>query len=584
MRPHDLKETPRDRLVGMVKIDEQAAATARTVAVIWSGVAIVVFLLLAVRGWLPESSDPSTIEPTVSGPIQMALLVLYAIGALVASRFEAVGAAVLAAAAVALAILSSIQYPTWFAVLAALALGVPAFLHWLAWQRDRHTYHLLVLALATTCALVGVWVSAEKLQAFTLGPAHPESNLAVLPPSDVDWVWAGGTTGTHTTVAARLADAHGSVRVAVSRGEDLADPVWTPSVPALADDDNIVRFDIDGLVPDTPYVYAVEADGELDATRTGTFRTFPVDAASFRVAFASCARSGSNGAVYDAIRESNPLLYMNLGDLHYANITDEEIGPFLRAYRSALATNAQSALYRSTSTAYVWDDHDYGGNDANRLSSSRAAAQEAYRLVVPHYPLEGGADDGPIYQAFTIGRVRFIMTDARSERDPKGGENPSMLGAEQLAWLEGQLRAAAAAGSVVVWANGTPWIGEASPSSDSWAGYAGERERIGALIAELGLSRGLVMLSGDAHMVAIDDGTNSGYGGAGFPVFHAAALDRPGGVKGGPYSEGTFPGAGQFGTLDVSDTGGDVITLTMTGRTWDGRELVEHTADVPVSR
>jgi hypothetical protein len=92
------------------------------------------------------------------------------------------------------------------------------------------------------------------------------------------------------------------------------------------------------------------------------------------------------------------------------------------------------------------------------------------------------------------------------------------------------------------------------------------------------------MLSGDAHMVAIDDGTNSGYGGAGFPVFQAAALDRPGGVKGGPYSEGTFPGAGQFGTLDVTDTGGDVITLTMTGRTWDGRELVEHTVDVPVSR
>jgi hypothetical protein len=44
------------------------------------------------------------------------------------------------------------------------------------------------------------------------------------------------------------------------------------------------------------------------------------------------------------------------------------------------------------------------------------------------------------------------------------------------------------------------------------------------------------MISGDAHMVAIDDGTNSDYadgGGGGFPVFHAGALDRSSSVKGG---------------------------------------------------
>jgi hypothetical protein len=581
LRPQVPERSVRERVVGVVRIDERAAAAARTVAVIWSAVALVTFSVLAVRGWVPESADPSTIEPSVSGPVQMALLALFGVGALVASRFEAFGAALLAMAAAGLAILSSIQYPTWAAVVVAFALGAPAFLHWLAWQRGRHLHHVVVLAIATVFALLGVWVAADRLQAFTLGPAHPSSTVAVLPPSDVDWMWAGGTTESRTTIAARMAAPHDAVRLVVSRSEDLTDPQWTSAQAAVKENDNIVRFAVEPLLPDTQYFYAVEADGALDETRTGVFRTFPVGPASFEVAFGSCARSGSNGAVFDAIRQLDPLLYMPIGDLHYANIRDEEVEPFLLAYRSALAANSQSALYRSTSSAYVWDDHDYGGNDANRLSSSRAAAQEAYRLAVPHYPLEGGSDLGPIYQAFTIGRVRFIITDARSERDPADVDDPSMLGAAQLSWFEQQLRDAAAY-PVVVWVNGSPWIDSAGAGKDSWGGFAGERERIGSMIDTLGLSDNLVMLSGDAHMVAIDDGSNSGYGGAGFPVFHAAALDRPGGVKGGPYSEGTFPGAGQFGTLDVHDPGGDLVTLTMTGRTWDGRVLVEHSVDIPV--
>jgi hypothetical protein len=78
-------------------------------------------------------------------------------------------------------------------------------------------------------------------------------------------------------------------------------------------------------------------------------------------------------------------------------------------------------------------------------------------------------------------------------------------------------------------------------------------------------------------MVAADDGTNtdhSGTGGAGFPLLHAAALDSLSDVKGGPYSEGTFPGAGQFGTVTVHDTGGDTVDVELAGRDWRGEVLV----------
>ena len=97
-------------------------------------------------------------------------------------------------------------------------------------------------------------------------------------------------------------------------------------------------------------------------------------------------------------------------------------------------------------------------------------------------------------------------------------------------------------------------------------------------IASAGVTN-LVMVSGDAHMVAIDDGSNSGYardGTPGFPLLHAGALDRPGSVKGGPYSEGAYPGGGQFGRLEIRDDGGDAVDIVMSGHRWDGVELVRY--------
>jgi phosphodiesterase/alkaline phosphatase D-like protein len=240
-----------------------------------------------------------------------------------------------------------------------------------------------------------------------------------------------------------------------------------------------------------------------------------------------------------------------------------------------LTQPAQAALYRSVPIAYVWDDHDYGRNDADSTAPSRPAAMQAYRDFVPHYPL--ATHDSPIYQGFTIGRVRVLITDTRSGRRPA---DATMLGAEQLGWLEAQLTAAASRFPLVIWVNPDPWIAADDPTADHWGGFEAERTEIAELIGRLELD-GLLMLSGDAHMVAIDDGTNNVYAeGARFPVFHAGALDRPGSVKGGPYSAGAYPGGGQFGVVTIRDDGAS-ITVELSGRDWTGEELVHHTFTVP---
>jgi hypothetical protein len=64
-------------------------------------------------------------------------------------------------------------------------------------------------------------------------------------------------------------------------------------------------------------------------------------------------------------------------------------------------------------------------------------------------------------------------------------------------------------------------------------------------------------------------------GDAGFPVLHAAALDRPGNVKGGPYSDGAIAGAGQFGLVHVDDDG-QRVAVRLEGRDWTGQVLLQH--------
>jgi hypothetical protein len=164
-----------------------------------------------------------------------------------------------------------------------------------------------------------------------------------------------------------------------------------------------------------------------------------------------------------------------------------------------------------------------------------------------------------------------------------------MLGDRQRDWLIEELTESSRTHALVVWVNPVPWIAEAREGGDNWSGFSQERTVIADAIAQAGIDN-LIMVSGDAHMVALDDGTNSDYstggysssGGASFPVFHAAALDRPGSVKGGPYSDGAFGGAGQFGLLDIADEG-DTISVTTTGVDWEGDVLVERTFtfDVP---
>ena len=335
------------------------------------------------------------------------------------------------------------------------------------------------------------------------------------------------------------------------------------------------------LAPKTTYYYSLHSKKDLNPI-SGKFSTLPEGPATFKFAFGSCARTGSNHRVFSTINKMNPLFFMNIGDFHYENINENCSYYFAEAYFDIMSSRNQAELYSSRPFVYIWDDHDYGPNNSSSDAACRDEALEAYDLFIPHYPFPL---EDPISQSFSVGRVKFILTDLRSQKERPEYEGCEMTEEgtnfgedEHLEWFKKELLTAKDSGQIVAWVNTVPWISDPGSADydcdekDTWSGFPEERRAIADFIKENNIH--LFILSGDAHMLAIDDGSHSDYAtgeGAPIPVFHAAPLDNVGIVKGGPYSHGYSRKRGQFGMVEVTDSGGDEICIKFTGFKSNGR-------------
>ncbi len=428
------------------------------------------------------------------------------------------------------------------------------------------------------------WIFLAGLFVLLAGSVRPAARAAG---NAVVFAWSGAVTSDSLTVNAQLAADSDMVRLLLSKQPDLGNPMFSDYFSASPANNRVVSIPMAGLEADTVYYYALEADNVLYSGMSGRSRTFPDGAASFTLAMAGDATTGSNHPVFQTILGHDPLFFLHLGDMHYDNIAQNDVNLFRQAYDAVLASPGQSTLFRNIPLAYTWDDHDFGPNNSDSTAPGRTAARLTYQEYVPHYPLAAGSGDVPIYQSFAVGRAWFILTDTRSERTPNAApDDPTktMLGAAQKAWLKAQMLAANGVYPLIVWVNSVPWIDAAGAGSDTWGGFTTERQELADFIAANQI-RGLFMLSADAHMLAIDDGSNSNYaagGEAAFPLMHAAALDRSGSVKGGPYSHGAFPGAGQFGLMAVTDYGGSMC-VDWSGRDANDTEIVSWGACVPAA-
>jgi len=390
-------------------------------------------------------------------------------------------------------------------------------------------------------------------------------------PGTLTSAWVGAVDATSAVVATKCAGAS-SIRLKVGTNSGITTGVVYSS-SATPDSNGLAKLAITGLSANTQYYWAVEVDSVLDTARQGKVKTFPVAgvAASYSFLFGSCAVSGSNSTVFSTMRTHTgsygaPLFFQHIGDIHYDNITSNLASDFRTSWDTVLSHSNVAQLLREVPTDYIWSDHDSvgGNNHAGSLGGvSQSGAQTAFRDYVPSYTLPA-ADNAGVYHAYTVGRVRYIVTDLRSYRSDDSvtdNSSKSMMGSAQKLWFKREL---ARSEPVKVWVNEVPWVGATTAGEDNWSGFDTERQELVSYITASRLN--VIILSGDTHCLAADDGTNSA---GGIPVCQAAPFSQTTSLKGGPYSQGSYPAslgssANQWGWMDVTDSG-STITFAFSG-------------------
>ena len=338
----------------------------------------------------------------------------------------------------------------------------------------------------------------------------------------------------------------------------LKDVVQTGTVQAVPTSDFTVQVDVTGLSAGTTYYYAFST-GATARSITGRTRTLPSTLDHARIAFTSCA-NWQNGyfSAYRAISKRNDLdVWIHLGDYIYEYADGVYADATLAQARAHLPANEAISLtdYRTRYAQYrsdpdlqelhrqhplivVWDDHEFANNawvggaenhnpGEGDWNARKAAAIQAFREWLPIRVIEASPTP-KIFRSFPFGELfDLIMLDTRMyARDKQTGmtdalgdvgtdpavwadPNRHIIGAEQEAWLFGQLDQSVQRGArwrllgnQVVFSQGRNPLDTMNPHgiiySDFWDDYQADRNALIQHIATNGVHN-VVFLTGDIH-------------------------------------------------------------------------------------
>jgi alkaline phosphatase D len=310
-----------------------------------------------------------------------------------------------------------------------------------------------------------------------------------------------------------------SVAIRYWKSGDPAHPFTRAYKGALNNDFNPVTIDLVGLEMNTKYDYQVVYNG-VSTKFQGTFTTKdlwqwrkPVPDFSFLTG--SCAYFneprfdrpgkpyGGDSTIFLSMAKEPSAFMVWLGDNWYTREADylSEWGLWYRASRDRSVPELQPFLKAMPHYA-IWDDHDYGSNDADKTYPLKSTSREVFKGYWAN-PSYGDNGEG-IYSKVSYGDADFFLMDDRTYRSADamqplidGKPNPSkrMWGPKQMDWLKNALINSQATFKFIV--TGSQTLNPASPV-DCLQHYPIEfNEFINFLMEEK--IEGVVLLTGDRH-------------------------------------------------------------------------------------
>jgi alkaline phosphatase D len=327
-----------------------------------------------------------------------------------------------------------------------------------------------------------------------------------------------------------------------------------------------------------------------------------------RIAVGSCADQNKPCPVWGTIADQKPDALILLGDNMYADLDDGKLKAaspekIAACYKQLAGVPEWQRLRAAVPTILpMWDDHDYGHNDAGVEWQHKDAAQKLFLdfFNVPADSLRRTRKG--VYHSETFGppgkRTQVILLDTRYHRSPLVTGGPAtiqpyglirkpylrttdagatFLGDKQWQWLEDRLRDPA---DLRLICSGIQVVSDEHPF-EKWGNIPAERDRLFRLIRSTGAS-GVVILSGDRHLGELSLEPSA----AGYPIYDLTASGLNQGFKGWRLPEANrlrvagMPYGDHFGLVTVDWNAPDpVVSLQL--RDTAGEVVLKH--NVPLS-
>jgi alkaline phosphatase D len=269
---------------------------------------------------------------------------------------------------------------------------------------------------------------------------------------------------------------------------------------------NLVR-----LQPETRYVYKISSeesvlfDGEFKTPKYVDTKNLD----SFVFAFGSCTyvnevTSGDTSEpfgrpldIFKSIQDKQPNFMLWLGDNIYLRQGEwSSKSGIYRRYTDFKSQPELQSFWQKMPHYAIWDDHDFGPNDADRSFINKDITLQAFKdfWANPNYGVQGRSG---ITSQFNYQDIEFFLLDNRYFRSPndrKTGER-EILGKAQIEWLVDALVNSKATFKFVV--VGGQFLSDAAVY-ENHATYPAERSYLLDLLEKEEL-KNIVFLTGDRH-------------------------------------------------------------------------------------
>lgn len=241
------------------------------------------------------------------------------------------------------------------------------------------------------------------------------------------------------------------------------------------------------------------------------------------IAFGSCGHEDEEQPVLSLVADYKPDAFVFLGDNIYGDTDNMDT---LQHKYNKLGNKPEFQKLRAAAKLYaIWDDHDFGRNDAGKWYPYKKESKEIFLNFFNEPAASERRKHEGIYHTEYLTKngktIQLILLDVRTFRsdlllfDKKNSElqqryfypldyqphtsaDSTLLGAEQWKWLEGELKKPADLRFIC---SGSQFAIEFN-GYEAWANFPLEQMKMTALIKST-KANGVVFLTGDVHYAEI---------------------------------------------------------------------------------